>query len=319
MADPNKGASLMPTQVEIQKQITNRILEGLKNGVVPWRKTWRPDKNSGAPTNVISHRPYSGCNILLLDLVAISRGYTSRHWGTFEQWKSLDAQVRKRPAGVKPGQFGTSVIFYRQITKTKIEDGEEKTDTFPVLRTYTVFNVDQVDGSSVDHLRASTDSESPLQADYEPAQKAIDATGADIRFGGNRAFYARPVGEWPNHSGGDFVQVPHPGQFIAQNEFYSTSFHELAHWSEVRLAWKGGYALGELIAEIGACYMCAQIGIPCSDDLSNHTSYLASWLKELENDPKAILKAASQASKATEYVLGFSRKAEPQPEELQSV
>jgi antirestriction protein ArdC len=79
------------------------------------------------------------------------------------------------------------------------------------------------------------------------------------------------------------------------------------------------YALGELIAEIGACYMCAQIGIPCSDDLSNHTSYLASWLKELENDPKAILKAASQASKATEFVLGFSRNAEAQPEELQTV
>jgi antirestriction protein ArdC len=84
----------MPTQTEIQKQITDRILEGLRNGVVPWRKTWRPDKNSGAPTNVISRRAYSGCNVLLLDLVAMARNYTSRFWATYEQWSSLGAQVR---------------------------------------------------------------------------------------------------------------------------------------------------------------------------------------------------------------------------------
>lgn len=309
----------MPSQVEIQRQITERILDGLKNGVVPWRKSWRADKNSGAPANVISKRPYSGVNPILLDLVAMSRGYSSRFWGTFEQWKGIGAQIRKRPADCKPGQWGTSVIFYRQIKKTRIEDGEEKTDTFPILRTYCVFNIDQVEGD-LDYLRASTDSNSsPLQADYEPAQKAIDATGADIRFGGDRAFYARPCGEFPHHSGGDFVQVPKQSQFPSCREFYATNFHELVHWSEVRLGWKGSYAMGELIAEIAACYIAAQLGIPCSDDLSNHTSYLASWLKELQNDPKAILKAASQASKATEFVLGFSRNAEPQPEELQAV
>jgi antirestriction protein ArdC len=310
----------MPTQVEIQQQITNRILEGLKSGTIPWRKTWRPDKNSGAPANVISKRPYSGVNPILLDLVAISRGYTSRHWGTFEQWKSLGAQVRKRPADCKPGQWGTNIVFYRQIKKTRIEDGKEKTDTFPVLRTYTVFNIDQVDGKTVDHLRASTDqSPVPFQPDYAAAREAIAATGADIRYGGDRAFYARPIGTFPDHHDGDYIQMPHPGQFIAPKEFISTSFHELVHWSEVRLGFKGSYAMGELIAEIGACYMAAQLNIPCSDDLSNHTSYLASWLKELENDPKAILKAASQASKATEFVLGFSRNAEAQPEELQTV
>jgi antirestriction protein ArdC len=85
------------------------------------------------------------------------------------------------------------------------------------------------------------------------------------------------------------------------------------------IRWTSSYALGELIAEVGACYAAAQLGIPCSDNLSNHTSYLASWLKELENDPKAILKAASQASKATAFVLGFSRNAEPQPNDLQAV
>ena len=306
----------MPSQTEIQKQITDRIIEGLKNGVVPWKKNWRPDKNCGAPANAISGRCYSGCNILLLDLVAISRNYTSRYWATFEQWKSIGAQVQKRPADCKPGRWGTQIVFYKQIKKTKItENGEEKTDTFPIMRTFTVFNVDQVDGA--DYLKASTD-QSPVsfQPDYASAREAITATCAEIRFGGDRAFYVRPIGTFPDHHEGDYIQMPHPGQFIAPNEFISTSFHELVHWSEVRLNWTGSYALGELIAEIGACYAAAQLGVPCSNNLDNHTAYLASWLKELENDPRAILKAASQASKATEFILSFSRK--EQLEELQT-
>lgn len=310
----------MPNQAEIQKQITDRILEGLKSGVVPWRKTWRPDKNSGAPANGISGRNYSGCNVLLLDLTAMSRGYSSRYWATYDQWASLGAQVQKRPADCKPGHWGTQIVFYKQVKKTKIENGEEKKETFPVLRTYTVFNVDQVDGGRINHLRASTETEAePFYPDYAAAREAIAATGADIRFGGDRAFYARPVGEWPNHHDGDFIQMPHPGQFVAPKEFISTSFHELVHWTEVRLGWTGSYAMGELIAEIGACYAAAQLGIPCSDDLSNHTSYLASWLKALESEPKAILKAASQASKAVEFISGFSRSAEPQLNDLQAV
>lgn len=310
----------MPSQSEIQKHITDRIIDGLKNGVVPWRKTWRPDKNSGPPANVISRRPYSGINPILLDLVAMSRAYTSRHWATYEQWQSLGAQVQKRPADCKPGQWSTQVVFYKQVKKTRVENGEEKSESYPLMRFYTVFNIDQVDGASVDHLRASTEpTPEPLHPDYAAAKEAIAATGADIRFGCDRAFYMRPRGEFPHHTEGDFIQMPHPGQFVAQKEFISTSFHELVHWSEVRLGWKGSYAMGELRAEIAACFLCAQVGVPCSDDLSNHTAYLANWLKELENDPKAILKAASQASKATQFILGFSRATEPQPDDLQAV
>ena len=305
----------MSSQTDIQKQITDRILEGLKNGVVPWRKPWRPDKNCGAPANGISGRNYTGINPILLNLVAMSRGYSSRFWATFEQWKSIGAQVQKRPADCQPGRWGTQIVFYKQIKKTKIENGEEKTDSFPIMRTFTVFNVDQVDGA--DYLKASTD-QSPVsfQPDYASAREAITATGADFRFGGDRAFYLRPVGEFPHHNDGDYIQMPHPGQFIAPNEFISTSFHELTHWSEVRLGWTGSYSMGELIAEMSACFTSAQLNIPGSDNLDNHTAYLASWLKELENDPRAILRAASQASKATQFILIFSRK--EQPEELQT-
>ena len=221
---------------------------------------------------------------------------------------------------MKPGCWGTQIVFYKQIKRTKVEDGEEKVQSFPVLRYYTVFNIDQVDGEGVDHLRSSADSEpSSLEPDFEPARTAIQATEAEFHFGGDKAFYLRPSGEFPHHTSGDYIQLPHPSQFASQKDFISTSFHELVHWSEVRLGWKGSYALGELIAEIGACYLCAQVGVPSSDDLTNHTSYLASWLKQLESDPRAILQAASQASKAAGFILGFSRAAEPQDSELQAV
>ena len=215
----------MPSQTEIQKQITDRILEGLKNGCRPVAKNvaTRQEFRVHQPTP-FPNVPIRDATSILLDLVAMSRGYTSRFWATFEQWKSLGAQVQKRPADCKPGQWGTQVIFYKQIKKTKIENGEEKTDTFPVLRHYTVFNIDQVDGESVDHLRASIDqSPEPFQPDYAAAREAIAATGADIRFGGDKAFYVRPRGEFPHHHDGDYIQMPHPGQFIAQNEFFDTS------------------------------------------------------------------------------------------------
>lgn len=302
----------MPTQSDIQKQITARILEGLKSGTIPWRKPWRADKNSGAPANAISRRPYSGINLILLDLVAMSRGYSSRHWGTFQRWASLNAQVQKRPADVKPGLWGTQIVFYKQVKKKQLNDqGEEKVESFPILRTYTVFNIDQVEGESVDHLRASqVAGTSQFDADYRPAKETIDATGADIRYGGNRAFYL------PSE---DYVQMPHLKQFNSFNEFFCTAFHELTHWSESRLGWKGNYAMGELIAEISSCYTAAQLGIPVGDDLHNHTAYLASWLKALEDDPKAIFKAAGQASKATQFILGFSRTEQPQPDDMQAV
>lgn len=301
----------MPSQAEIQKQITDRIIEGLKKGVVPWKKPWRRDQNAGAPANVISRRSYSGINTILLDLVAMSRGYASRYWGTYQQWADLGAQVRKRPDDVKAGQWGTQVVFYRQLKKTKVENGEEKIESFPLLRTYTVFNIDQVDGESVDHLRASQEAP-PLRddADYRAAREAIELTGADIRYGGDRAFYFVPE---------DYIQLPPAIVFDSLPDFYGAAFHELTHWSESRLGWKGSYAMGELIAEISACYIAAELGIPGSDDVTNHVAYLDSWLKSLERDPKAIFKAASQASKAANFILGFSRVEEPQSIDMQEV
>lgn len=304
----------MPSQTEIQESITARIIDGLQNGLVPWRKPWKNDPNCGPAANVVSRRNYSGINPILLDLAAQVHGFESRYWATFDQWKNLGCQVKKHPENVKPGQWGTSIIFFRQVKKTKTdESGAEKIESFPLMRFYTVFNLDQVQGDNLDHLRPSTEPTNAIP-DFAEAERVIAATGAEIKYGGNRAVYIRPCGMYPRHTDGDFIRMPERHRFDSMHEFYATCYHECVHWSECRLGWEGSYALGELIAEMGACYLCAATNIPASDDLKNHTSYLASWLKELQNDRKFIFKAAAQASKATDFILSFSRTKEDVPD-----
>jgi antirestriction protein ArdC len=192
------------------------------------------------------------------------------------------------------------------------EDGEKEAKTIYMLRTYTVFNVDQVQGK-FDHLHVghsvSTDTDSITT--YETADKVIEATNADIRYGGNRAFYNRL---------GDYIQVPLREQFTAA-EYYETVLHELIHWTEHpnRLDWNrkdGGYAMGELIAEIGSCFLATELGVPTSQTLPNHASYLQNWLKAMKNDHKFIFQASSQASKAADFILSFSRVEQHQEEVL---
>ncbi|MFO0887731.1 MAG: zincin-like metallopeptidase domain-containing protein [Isosphaeraceae bacterium] len=175
------------------------------------------------------------------------------------------------------------------------------------MRSYTVFNVDQVVGDHLDHLRAGRaedDTTGPV-IDYEPAEEAIAATGIAIRHGGGRAFYS---------PSGDFVQVPPKASFTEPDEYYETVFHELVHATEhpTRLDWsrkeaENSYAMGELVAEIGACYLARELGVPASENLTNHVAYLANWLKAMRDDPRFIFTASAQASKAADYLLAFSR------------
>ena len=166
-----------------------------------------------------------------------------------------------------------------------------------------VFSIDQVQGEHLDHLRARD--EGPLNTefvDFEPAEQAIKATEATIKYQGDRAFYRRDC---------DYIQVPPKTKFLKESEFYATCFHELSHWSESRTEWKGDYAEGELRAEIAAAYMLTELGVPQSEDLSNHHAYLKSWLQALRNDNRYIFKASTAANKAADFVLSFSRQPEP--------
>jgi len=143
--------------------------------------------------------------------------------------------------------------------------------------------------------------------DFDPAERVIVATEADIRYQESRAFYDRR---------GDYIQVPPKTKFPKENEFYATCFHELAHWSESRTDWKGDYAEGELRAEIAAAFMLAELGVPQSSDLTNHQAYLKSWLEALRNDNRYIFHASTAASRAADFVLSFSRQPVPDLAEI---
>lgn len=291
----------MNSQDELRRSITDQIVAALRAGERPWFRPWSDLTNSGSPANVVSSKTYSGINPLLLDLAARRHNFQSRWWGTFRQWSDLGGIVKKRPDGVKPGAWGTQIVYCSPVRKSKQnDDGGSEEVKFFLLRTYTLFNADQVEGAAVDQYRARPRSLTDI-VDYQPADRANRATDADIRYGGNRAFYS------PAH---DFIQMPVKESFVSAAEWYATHFHELAHWSESRLEWESSYAMNELVAEMAACYVASELAIPQSEDLTNHTAYLGHWLKALEDDSKAIFKAATQASKVANFLLSFGKGAQ---------
>jgi antirestriction protein ArdC len=300
----------MASQQEIREKITNQIIDALKSGgIPPWRRPWGTQAGAGFPVNFETKRRYSGVNPLLLQMAAQRHGFKSKYWATFKQWKNLGGTIQRRPHHVPPGEWGCSVVLFKPVVKTEVNrnTGDEEEVTYSFLRTYTLFNLDQVEGAHLDPYRVRG---TPVDhfVDFEPAERAIQATGADIRYGGDRAFYRMPS---PG-ADGDFLQLPHKHQFSSQKEYYATAFHELAHWTERRLNWQASYAESELRAEIGACYALAELGVPQSDDLSNHTAYVQHWLEALRNNTLFIFKVSTAASKAVDFLLSFSR---PQPAE----
>jgi antirestriction protein ArdC len=286
----------MPSENEIRQQISEQILNALKVGVKPWRRPWALDPSCGAPKNAVTQRPYRGINVLLLELASMKKNYACRFWATFQQIKQMKAHVRR-------GETATHIILFKPVVKTKIDDdGEEIEETFPVMRTFCVFNAQQTVG--LEHLWPGRTALSPgeIQERFEHADAVVAATGVEIRHGGNEAFYSRS---------GDYIQMPHRHQFTAP-DYYATLLHELVHATEAahRLNWdraNEGYAMGELIAELGGCFLAGELGIPTpNDSISNHASYLQHWLEGLQNDTRFIFRAAAQANRAADYVLSFS-------------
>jgi antirestriction protein ArdC len=302
----------MASQQQVRETITAQIIAALESGgVPPWRRPWRVGPNAGSPANVVSKKAYRGINPLLLVLASARHGLTSKWWGTFNQWKNLGGKVMPRPSHVPPGKWGTQIVFWSPVTKTELRaDGEESEDRFFVMRTFTVFNVDQVEGGHLDHLRAEdSDTTGSVVIDYQPAEEAIgaasDGMGVGLRYGGGRAFYS------PSQ---DSIQVPPRATFDGPEELYATIFHEFVHATEHpnRLNWsrndrENTYALGELVAELGSCFIARELGVPASDDMSNHVAYPANWLKAMKDDPRFIFTASSQASRAADFILSYSR------------
>ena len=302
----------MPSQTEIRRQITATIIKSLESdNLPPWRRGWRTSPNTGFPRNIVSRKTYRGINPWLCQISSQIHGFQSKWWGTFNQWKKLGGSVQKRPANVKSGEWGTKIVFWSPVTKAKQdENGTEVEDRFFVLKCYSVFCIDQVTGSHLDHLRFDhTEETGNVIERYENAEDVINATEADIRFGGSRAFY-KPEG--------DFIQLPERNSFESPEAYYETAFHELGHWSETRLNWdrskpENTYALGELIAELSSCFMMGELGFATTAYLTNHSAYLKSWLRAMKDDVSFVFRASSQASKTTDFLLSFSAQPVEEP------
>jgi antirestriction protein ArdC len=305
----------MPSQTKIREEITQRIIQALAKGVKPWRRPWSVSPNSGRPTNIVSRRLYAGINPLLLELHNLRFNFQSKWWGTFHQWSDLGCMVKRRPDDVEPGHWGCSVVLWKPFTKVVENAGGEEEREFFMMRYFTVFSAEQVEGKVAERFQVRDEPTTGILPNYAPAEELITATQADIRFGGDRAFYHRPVpeGAWPNHADGDYIVVPPKHRFDPLNAYYETVIHELAHWSEVRTGWdhqKQGYAMGELAAAIAASFLSTELGIPQGETLENHAAYLAAWLKQMKDDPSYVFKASTQASKVADYLLAFVRKEE---------
>jgi antirestriction protein ArdC len=247
--------------------------------------------------------PYRGVNVLMLWAAAIEKGYNCPLWLTYKQAAELGGQVRK-------GEKGSLVVYANTFTKTGTnEQGAEVETEIPFMKGYTVFNAEQIDGLPA-HFYAT---EQPFNNDIarlECAERFFAATKATIQHGGSRAFYS------PDR---DIVQMPELQTFRDAESYYATLAHETIHSTrhpsrlDRDLGRKrfgdAGYAMEELVAEIGAAFLCADLGIT-PETRDDHAAYIASWLKVLKNDKRAIFTAASHAQKAADYLHSLQPKAE---------
>lgn len=270
---------------ELYAFVTNSIIADLEKGVVSWVKPWKTGNAGGImPMNAATKRPYSGVNIPILWHAQISRGYPTAGWMTYKQSLPLDAHVKK-------GEHGTTVVFTKKLHIKEKDSDEEK--RISMLRTYTVFNVAQIEGLPPEPIEASK-----VQPQND-AMQFIDATKADIRIGGDRACYV------PSQ---DFIALPPEQAFMGREHHLATALHELGHWSGAKhrldrdLSGRFGtqqYAAEELVAELTAAFLCAHLGI--KGEL-RHAGYIENWIQLLKEDNRAIFTAASKASQAADYL-----------------
>jgi len=274
-------------------EVTNKIISDLENGVLPWNKPWA---SGCAPSIPLRHNgtPYRGINVLILWAAAIEHGFSAAQWMTYKQAVELGGQVRK-------GEKGSSIVFFATLDKSeKNSSGDEVTKHIPMLRSYSVFNVEQIDGLPAQYYPTLVTTTKTVELS-DSAEAYFTSTGATIVHGGNRACYVPSA---------DVIRMPIPESFVDGQSYQSTKAHELVHWTghEKRTAREFGkrfgdsaYAFEELVAELGAAFLCA--GLQITQTVRNdHAQYLAGWLTVLKQDKRAIFTAASAAQKAVDYL-----------------
>ena len=299
MSTPENTA---PEKRDVCERVTSQIVNSIEQGVGNWRMPWHTSgRFAFSPINVTSKKPYRGINTLCLWAAAQAKGYERGEWGTYRQWQERGAQVRK-------GEKATLVVFWKfaGTSDESPEDGDEQPASSSRLlftRGYSVFNASQVDGHTPKVEPDASTIERIEQADA--FFKGIEAT---VRHGGNEAFYSLAS---------DHIQMP-PFQAFKENaSYYSTLAHEHTHWTakadrcDRQLSTRFGdsaYAAEELIAELGAAFTCAYLGLS-TEPRADHAAYIDSWLKVLKADKRAIFTAASKAQQAADYLIQTSGRA----------
>jgi len=278
------------------QEVTDRIIAMLEAGTPPWRKQW----TDGAPAASLARplrsngMPYAGANVLNLWAAAQMRGFRSRYWMTFKTALELNAHVRK-------GARGEFAFYVGKKTLEATDTTDEKTISF--LKTYFVFNADEIDGLPPHYYAETAPAPAPVVGRLEAVDNFVSHLGVPIAHGGNRAFYSPSA---------DRVQMPTFEQFEEPAAYYSTLLHEMTHatghtsrcdrmdkWGK-RFG-DSGYAAEELVAELGAAFLCSDLGIS-NEPREDHASYLAGWISVLKADNRAIFTAAGAAEKACSWM-----------------
>ncbi len=283
---------------DVSTRITNQIVSHLEKGVRPWVRPWNAEHAAGRITRPLRHngKPYGGINVLSLWASAMAQNFAAHIWMTFKQATELDAHIRK-------GEKGSLVVYADSITRKETDEktGDEIDREIPFLKGYTVFNVEQIEGLPEVYYAKAAPTLDPV-ARIDHAESYFAASGATIRHGGNRAFYSIAA---------DAIQMPPFESFQDADSYYATLAHECTHWTGSKIRrdrdfgghrfGSEGYAVEELVAELGAAFLCADLELAL-EPREDHASYIATWLKVLTGDNRAVFTAAAHAQRAAEFI-----------------
>jgi len=285
----SSSSSHQPT---IYQRITDQIVAAIEAGADDWIMPWHTDGTDiTQPINAASGKAYRGVNVIALWATAQACGYTGARWATYRQWQELGAQVRK-------GEKSAPVVFWKIFDKDEeqTEEPNENDRRRFMARGYSVFNASQVDG-----YEAPTAVTLPPSVRIEHAEDFFSSLGVDICHGGNRAYFQPST---------DHIQMPPFEAFRDAVSYYATLSHEATHWTGVKsrldrdLSGRFGsesYAAEELVAELGAAFLCGSLGL-ANEPRPDHAAYVASWLKVLRSDNRAIFTAAAKAQQAADHL-----------------
>jgi antirestriction protein ArdC len=283
-----------PEKRDVYASVTAQIIRAIEQGAGTWRMPWHTSgRFAFSPINVTSHKPYRGINTVCLWAASESKGYESGEWATYQQWQQRGAQVRR-------GEKSTTIVFWKFSNGETQDEGEATTASSSRLlftRGYSVFNAAQVD-----NYTPKVNTDIPMPERIEHAEAFFSSVGALVRHGGNQAFYA-PVS--------DHIQMPPFQAFRDSVSYYSTLAHEHTHWTATasrcdrqpgKRFGDSAYATEELIAELGAAFACAHLGLS-TEPRDDHAQYIQSWLRVLKADKRAIFTAASKAQQACDWLV----------------